>query len=100
MVRLRLNREVYGTVMGGLEHLFNTTCHCVPIISRDRWLVNSGQSKFKPGWIAFDGNGDRMDCSSFKVFLALEDGSSWRDCRSIHDDKYWSISVDEATGGE
>src|SRR5579859_2417520 len=100
MVRLHLKREGYGSVIRRLEYLFNTTCHCLPNISRDRWLVNSGQSKFKPGWIAFDGNGDRMDCSSFKAFLALEDGSSWRDRRSIHDDKYWSIRVDEATSGE
>jgi len=72
----------------------------VPNISRDRWLVNSGQDKFKPGWIAFDGNGDRIDCSSFKGFLAKEAGSSWCEERSMHGDKYWRISLDEATSGE
>jgi hypothetical protein len=100
MVRLRLKREEYGSVMRRLEHLFNTTCHCIPNISRDRWLVNHGQSKFKPGWIAFDENGDRMDCSSYKAKYVLTEGSSWCEERSMHDDKYWNINVEEVMRGE
>ena len=48
----------------------------------------------------FDEDGDRIDCSSFKLFRALENGSSWRDSRSMHDDKYSNISVDEAVSKE
>ena len=81
------------------EGLFNKTCHCVPNISRDRWLVNSGQSKFKPGWIAFDENRDRIDYSSFKADRALETGS-WHETRSIHENEHWGISVEEAIDRE
>jgi hypothetical protein len=95
MIQLHLDTDDHAFVMRRMGRLFKNTCHCVPNISRDRWLVNSGQFKFKPGWIAFDENGDRIDCSSFKVYRALEEGSSWLDRRSIHDDEYWGMSVDE-----
>jgi hypothetical protein len=95
-IQLHLDTDDYGFIMRRLGRLFKNTCHCVSNISGDRWLVNHGQSKFKPGWISFDENGERIDCSSFKAFRALEKGSSWCDRRSIHDDEYWGISVDEA----
>ena len=97
MIQLHLDAEDHRSVMRRLEFLFNTTCHCVPNISRDRWLANRGQSKFKAGWIAFDENGDRIDCSSFKAFRAKEDGSSWLVVRSMQQDKYWGMTVDEVT---
>ena len=99
-IRHHLREEDYELVMRRLQRLFNTRCHCIPNISRDRWLANSGQSKFKPGWVAFDDNGDRIDCSSFRKYLAKEVGSSWLDERSMHEDKYWNIGVDEAIGGD
>jgi hypothetical protein len=99
-IKVHLNSEDHRFVMCLLERLFNETCHCVANISRDRWLVNSGQSKFKPGWIAFDEKGDRIDCSSFKRFRAKQMGSSWREGRSMHDDIYWSMAVDEVTSRE
>ena len=98
MVEVHLNAEDFQLVLRRLRYLFNHTCHCVPNISRDRWLVNHGQFKFKPGWIAFDENGERIDCSSFKGFRAKEKGSSWLEERSIHSDKYWGMTADEATG--
>src|SRR5262245_2260709 len=100
MIKAHLEAEDHAFLMRRLERLFNDTCHCVPNISRDRWLVNSGKSKFKPGWIAFDANGDRIDCSSFKGFRALEVGSSWLQKRSIHGDEYWGITVEEAVNRE
>jgi hypothetical protein len=100
MIRVHLNSEDHRFMMHRLESLFNETCYCMPNISRDRWLVNSGQSKFKPGWIAFDEKGDRIDCSSFKRFRAKRIGSSWCEGRSMHDDIYWSMTVDEVTSRE
>ena len=100
MIKAHLEADDYRFIMRWLERLFNNTCHCVPNISRDRWLVNSGKSKFKPGWIAFDENGDRIDCSSYKGFLALKDGSSWLLNRSIYEDEYWGITVEEAISRE
>jgi hypothetical protein len=98
MLKVHLTADNYRSVMRRLKHLFNKTCHCVPNISADRWIVNSAQSKSRPGWIAFDKSGHRLDCSSFKAFRALEPGSSWLETRSIHDDKYWNITVDEILG--
>jgi DNA replication initiation complex subunit (GINS family) len=95
MLQIHLNTDDYRFMMRRLEHLFNKTCHCVPNISADRWLVNIAQSKSRPGWIAFDENGDRLDCSSFKAWRALEEGSSWLETRSIHDDKYWNVTLEE-----
>jgi hypothetical protein len=76
MIKDHLEKEDVELVVKRLRRLFDLTCHCVPNVSRDRWLVNSRQSKFKPGWIAFDGNGDQIDCSSYRVYLAKEAGSS------------------------
>jgi len=99
-IELHLDPEDYRFIMRRLESLFNRTCHCIPNISRDRWLVNSGQSKFKAGWLAFDMNGDRIDCSSFKRDRAKESGSSWLNEKSMHEDKYWNITLDEAISEE
>jgi hypothetical protein len=96
-IRDRLERDDYLLVIGKLRSLFRDRCHCVPNISRDRWLVNSAKSKFKAGWIAFDKNGDRIDCSSSNEFMAKEVGSSWLEERSMHEDEYWRVTVDEAT---
>jgi hypothetical protein len=100
MIKGHLDKDDVRFLMRRLERLFNTTCHCVPNISRDRWLVNSGKSKVKPGWLAFDEKGDRIDCSSTKGYLALEEGSSWRENRSIYEDEYWGITLEEAISRE
>jgi len=95
MVKVHLRVDDYRSVMRRLKYLFNKTCHCVPNISADRWIVNSAQSKFTAGWIAFDEGGNRLDCSSFKADRALELGSSWLETRSIQEDKYWSVTLEE-----
>lgn len=95
MLKTQLSGNDYRFIMRKLERLFNTTCHCVPNISADRWIVNSAKSKSSPGWIVFDGNGNRLDCSSFKAFRALEAGSSWLETRSINQDEYWNISLED-----
>jgi hypothetical protein len=95
MLKVHLNPDDYQFMMRRLEYLFNKTCHCVPNISADRWLVNGAQSKSTAGWIAFDENGDRLDCSSFKAIRALEEGSSWLKTWSIHDEKYWKVTLEE-----
>ena len=61
--------------------------------------MNYGQFKFKPGWIAFDENGERIDCSSFKGFRAKEKGSSWLEERSIQEDKCWGMTGGRSNGG-
>jgi hypothetical protein len=94
-LKIHLNKNDYEFMMRRLQHLFNTTCHCIPNISGDRWLVNHGRYKNKPGWIAFYENGDRMDCSSFKAEFVLDKGSSWLEIRSIYDDKYWNVILEE-----
>jgi hypothetical protein len=97
-IEIHLDTDDYEFIMRRLERLFKNTCHCVPNISGDRWLVNHGTSKFKAGWLVFDENGERIDCLSFKGYRALEEGSSWVDRRSIYDDGYWGMSVEEAIG--
>jgi hypothetical protein len=91
----RLERKDYIFVMQRLWHLFTTNCHCVPIISRDRWLERAGRDKDKPGWIAFDPNGWRLDCSSSKWGVALQEGSSWLETRSMEEDKYWNVKIED-----
>jgi hypothetical protein len=95
--RVHLDGDDYRFVMRRLKGLFMCRCHCIPNISRDRWLVSNGQAKFKAGWLAFDENGERIDCSSFKGFLAKEAGSSWGLKKSMDEDKYWRMTADEAT---
>jgi len=95
-----LEKEDMGFVMKRLRFLFDSACHCVPNISRDRWLANSAGSKFKPAWIPFDAKGNRIDCSSHRESSARGEGSSWRESRSIHWDKYWDITVEEAISEE
>ena len=58
--------------------------------------MNIGYSKFKPGWVAFDINGDRIDCSAWKSDRALEEGSSWLETTSIYDDPYCNMTIEEA----
>jgi hypothetical protein len=94
-LKIHLNMDDYGFMMRRLEYLFNKTCHCVPNINADRWLANHGKYKNRPGWIAFYENGDRIDCSSFKADFVLDEGSSWLETRSIHDDKYWNVTLEE-----
>src|SRR5437762_1748787 len=73
----QLESQEYDFIIRWLWYLFETYCHCVPIASRDRWLERVGRDKNKPGWIAFDGNGRWLDCSSLKSFVALQEGRSW-----------------------
>ena len=49
----------------------------------------------KSGWVVFDKNGDRIDCSGSKISLSLGSGSSWRSNHSIYYDKFWNMSIDE-----
>lgn len=90
-----LNMDDYGFMMRRLEYLFNRTCHCVPNVSADRWLANSGQSKSKPGWMVFDENGNRMDYSAYRAQYVLMEENSWHETRSIRDDKYWNITLED-----
>ena len=57
--------------------------------------MNYEQFKFKFTWITFNKNEDKIDYSSFKIFLALKKRSNWYDYKSIHDDEYWDISINE-----
>ena len=101
-LKAKLSAADYESMMQRLRRLFDRTCHCVPNISKEKWLAGCGsksaKSNFKPGWVAFDENGDRIDCSSYKAKYALQKGSSWLETRSIHDDPYWNISLEDALG--
>ena len=50
--------------------------------------------------MAFDKYGDRINCSGWKAKYVLEEGSSWLETRSIHDDKYWNMALEEALNEE
>ena len=95
LLQRRLGSEQLDFVMDRLWHLFRTRCHCVHVISRDRWLERAGRNKNKPGWIAFQRNGQRLDCSSFKSFVALQNGSSWLETASMEEDRYWNVKIED-----
>ena len=95
LLRWRLESDEYDSVIHRLRHLFTTRCHCIHVISRDRWLERPNRDKNKPGWIAFDGNGKRLDCSSHRSYLALEKGSSWLETRSMEQDRYWNVKIED-----
>jgi hypothetical protein len=95
LLRRRLGSKEYNVIIRRLRSLFAMACHCIHVVSRDRWLERLGRDKSKPGWIAFDVNGNRLDCSSSKSVLALRDGSSWLETRSMEDDKYWNMPIDD-----
>lgn len=95
LLRRRLNLEDHNFVLRRLWHLFKTKCHCIHVISRDRWLERAGKDKNRPGWIAFDSEGQRLDCSSFKSSRALQEGSSWLETSSMRDDRYWNMTIED-----
>jgi len=95
LLQRRLESVERGFVLQRLWYLFRTKCHCVHVISGDRWLERAGRNKKKPGWIAFGRNGERLDCSSFKSFVALQNGSSWLETRSMEEDKYWNMKIED-----
>ena len=95
LLKTRLEQEDFRYIKWRLWKLFKTSVHCVHVISKFKFIEVPGRVKTKPGWVAFDEDGIRMDCSSVKAFLAFEKGSSWRETRSICEDKYWKMSIDE-----
>ena len=95
LLRRRLQSHEYDFMIHRLWDLFRTRCHCIHIISRDRWLERAGRDKNKPRWIAFGRTGERLDCSSQKSFVALQNGSSWLETRSMEQEKYWNIKIED-----
>jgi len=95
LLQRRLESDEYNSVIHRLRHLFNTRCHCIHVISRDRWLERASRDKNKPAWITFSGDGERLDCSSYRSYLALEKGSSWLETRSMEQDRYWNIKIED-----
>ena len=95
LLQRRLESDEYDSVIHRLRHLFSTRCHCIHVISRDRWLERVGRDKNKPGWIAFGRNGKRLDCSSHRSSLALKNGSSWLETRSMEQDRYWNVKIED-----
>jgi len=95
LLQRRLESDEYDTMIHRLRHLFTTRCHCIHVISRDRWLERADRDKNKPGWIAFGRNGQRLDCSSHRASVALENGSSWLETRSMEQDRYWNVKIED-----
>ena len=95
LLQRRLESDEYNSVIHRLRHLFNTRCHCIHVISRDRWIERASRDKNKPAWITFSGDGERLDCSSYRSYLALEKGSSWLETRSMEQDRYWNIKIED-----
>jgi hypothetical protein len=50
--------------------------------------------------LAFDPNGERIDCSNHRGYIALEEGSSWLEVESMHEDQYWSVTLNQILNGE
>jgi hypothetical protein len=99
-VRARLEQMDYRRVLGRMRGLFDQYCLCIPAMSKDRWLANSAHSKFKPTWIGFDEDGERMDYPHLEDGFAGVYGSTWHREISIHEDHYWNIECEEATSEE
>jgi hypothetical protein len=68
---------------------FERYCHCIPSVSRDRW-ISSDSSKKKPAWIGFDLKGNRSDR------LDRSGGSSWEFDNRIDQDWCWDLSGERA----
>ena len=88
---------VYAHVMVRLEKLFHDRVHCLPMHQPSNWWAPyHGSSKSKPAWIAFDKAGHRINCSVFGYDNAeVGSDSSWRNRRSMHQARFWNVSVDE-----
>ncbi len=94
LLKNRLELEDFENLIRWMRFLFKRYCLCIPNMSKDRWLANSAQSKFKPSWIGFDKNGDRMD------YPNIELDSSWFQRRRIRNIPEWKMTCDEITSEE
>jgi hypothetical protein len=103
-LRERLDPSDFDIVRLRLWFLFKNYCHCVPNITRSRWLASVSSFRGKPAWIAFNGvDGERFgvhvgDASQFlgPKNTLFSSNCSWRFTRSIHEDRDWDRSLEDA----
>lgn len=95
-----LDHQDFVNFQKHLWNMFNTRVHCVPNVSRYRWLAPIGNRKDKAGWIAFWSDGTRLDAVMYNPLEAESitswEGCSWNITRSMHEHKYWNTPLIEA----
>jgi hypothetical protein len=99
-VKARLEAEEFEQVVGHMRRFFRKYCLCISAVSKDRWLANSTHSKFKPTWIGFNGDGERMDYPNMPEGYDGEYGSTWHREVSIHEEYCWRLTCDDVTSDE